>query len=501
MSETPLPLSLHYLAEANMRQLELVGLDPARRTDPSADQLYFDYRLTGRTRQRIGGSESVRKNSIISYIDSEEKELMREISAFNPGMILVRPEMYHNCNAFKDFLERNGFNVLFEADVELDIERYERLYEDAISIPDAQATMPTRTLVYTDSPCKLMVFADERNRYQGALADNFFEEFKGREGIYTPNTLRGDIVYQEARRLGYHELTDPVLADALDPFGAYRRIVQSPSGPHAGYNPEDRLLKYDAVGVHVPNYHELIHDLPIICSKDQLKEILVRLKYPYIEKFNRLWEKGEITTPLLILIGGYAGTGKSTLVDNIDKRIRHLYVAPTGNIRAILRMFISESDNPALYKPTYDLDSLPTDSPSEKPEIANFILQVKPIADCISQIAKFIAVERQNHIIDGNHVLPWMIQIPEGVISIVIMSQVSNEATHRKMIGGPSHNRTLTEEQFQTGRRIQEFIVQQARQHGIDVFEYYELVDRSLEKINAVLKEVISKTRSPDEHN
>jgi len=78
-------------------------------------------------------------------------------------------------------------------------------------------------------------------------------------------------------------------------------------------------------------------------------------KYPAIVRYNELWEQGEVSKPVVFLIGGYAGTGKSTLAKEITNYFKNINVLPTGIIRSILREYVSKESNPYLYAHTYNL--------------------------------------------------------------------------------------------------------------------------------------------------
>ncbi len=82
------------------------------------------------------------------------------------------------------------------------------------------------------------------------------------------------------------------------------------------------------------------------------------MTYKHIQKYNKLWEKAQISCPVVVMIGGYAGTGKSTLAQIISRALNYLNIIPTGILRALVKDYISAQDNPALYYHTYDLHQL-----------------------------------------------------------------------------------------------------------------------------------------------
>lgn len=191
----------------------------------------------------------------------------------NIGLILIRPEMYHIKNNFCEFLIKNGFNIVYEDPRIVDTRTYAALYNSTFDVEAAKPAWPTRTVVYVDSLSYQIIFIDPKNRFE-SLADSFFTQYKGQEGILQRNTLRGEVVYSEAIKLGFDGLKGEELSLALDPFTALRNIVQLPGKqPHSHLPHNLSLLKYNAVSVHIPNATELTRHLAALNDDYQLKQI------------------------------------------------------------------------------------------------------------------------------------------------------------------------------------------------------------------------------------
>lgn len=180
----------------------------------------------------------------------------------NVGMILIRPDMLHVGTAFEDLL-RERFTVLDIEDVEMTSEAYWGIYRHDLYRADTMHTRLTRAAMYIGSSCRLIVYADLSNDDYN-LADYSRNTLRGNQGVFTPGTLRGEIVYKAGLDLGLQLLDDETVALATDPFGAYRSMSARPSGPHAGMRYP--LLFYTGVGVHVPDGVEITNDLPTLSN-------------------------------------------------------------------------------------------------------------------------------------------------------------------------------------------------------------------------------------------
>jgi hypothetical protein len=193
-------------------------------------------------------------------------------------LIVLRPDMYHLSDVVSNFLHEQGYEIQSQFDTKISPDIYWHMYKIAIVHPDAADTMPTRTLVYTGSVAKVLVFREGRMKQNldttMCVADAFSTRYKGRQGIMTNNTLRGELVFGASVKLGLHLLGEPLIQMACDPLGAYRHKVAgncyAKTAPQAHLSKEHQLLQYTGVGIHVPDSSELVND---ICSLLTLKHL------------------------------------------------------------------------------------------------------------------------------------------------------------------------------------------------------------------------------------
>jgi len=216
-------------------------------------------------------------------------------------------------------------------------------------------------------------------------------------------------------------------------------------------------------------------------------------KYPSIVKYTDLWKQGQISKPVVFLVGGYAGTGKSTLVKKIENFFTNSNVLPTGIVRSILRGYISQESNPYLYSHTYDLHSL-LDKKSPETQVTElYEKQVEPVSRSINQIIDFTSTEKQHWIIDGNPIFPGFIKNNDEVILFEFYLKVTDPDVHRKLLSGPTHNRKLDETQFHTARKLHDYTVDKATEHNKLIYEYNLAVEEALTFINQTLNKYLSK--------
>ena len=156
-------------------------------------------------------------------------------------------------------------------------------------------------------------------------------------------------------------------------------------------------------------------------------------------------------------------------------RIPFLTVVCTSLIQTILRT--TQPTTRLLWSHTYDLES--TD---------DYVARCRPIMDCVNQLSAFASSERQLYVFEGSSIVPGLLAAPERVNTIELYLRVTDADEHRRMLGGPTHDRALTEAQFDRCRRIQGFIGEEAQRLDKAFVEFDEgtetamrLIERSLD--------------------
>lgn len=185
------------------------------------------------------------------------------------GMILVRPDMIHATNEFEQFISAR-YSIIHTENVTLDAKAYWNIYKHDFYRPETMHCRLTRAAVYIGSVSRLILFRqNSRADDDPPLADHVYKNLKGVQGKKQHGTLRGEIVFNNAVRLGLHKLdhtADERLKIATDPFRAYRHLAGLSDELKAEY--EFPLLFYTGVGVHVPSAQEIQNDAVCLLGPD-----------------------------------------------------------------------------------------------------------------------------------------------------------------------------------------------------------------------------------------
>lgn len=226
----------------------------------------------------------------------------------------------------------------------------------------------------------------------------------------------------------------------------------------------------------------------------------------------RVWQRAQDRpVPLIVLIGGTTGVGKSTVATTVAGRTGIVRIVSTDAIREVMRGIFTPAMMPSLHASSFDVSRVLPDLPGRvDPVIAGFRQQVQAVSVGVSQVIRRAVVEGTDLIVEGAHLVPGATQLPgahEAVIAPMVIT-VDDEQIHRShfiareqdhrgqarsVSGKPglAGNRYL--ERLAAIRTVQDYLRALAREHGVPVVASYSLdatVSRAMELIVAATTDV-----------
>ncbi|MSR83323.1 MAG: hypothetical protein EXS58_10445 [Candidatus Latescibacteria bacterium] len=142
---------------------------------------------------------------------------------------------------------------------------------------------------------------------------------------------------------------------------------------------------------------------------EELVEVMLAEQYDqgYAERYRvwRAWQ--ELDQPLIVLIGGASGVGKTSLAISMANVLDIPRVAATDDIRQIMRLMLSPELMPSIHTSSYlAWSNLPSDVREADPVLTGFREQVKVVSLGVRAILDRCLEEHSSVIIDGVHLLP-----------------------------------------------------------------------------------------------
>ena len=105
--------------------------------------------------------------------------------------------------------------------------------------------------------------------------------------------------------------------------------------------------------------------------------------------------------PIAIVLGGAAGTGKSTLATRLAVRLNIPRVVTTDAIRDVLRTVVPDNVLPELHRSTFEIVEPDADDP-----FGGFLRQCNAVGSAAVAVADRLADEHRSVIIEGVHAIP-----------------------------------------------------------------------------------------------
>jgi 2-phosphoglycerate kinase len=176
----------------------------------------------------------------------------------------------------------------------------------------------------------------------------------------------------------------------------------------------------------------------------------------------------ELERPVVLLVGGATGTGKSTVATEVAHRLGITRVTSTDFIRQTIRAFFSPAFMPSVHYSSFEGD----------PTIPVFLEQTQNVLVGVEAVLGRALAESWSIVLEGVHLVPGL--VPEeidGAVLVHAVLRVESEAVHRTRFhvrdAATGGTRAMEKylDRLDAIRAIQDYIVDVAERNGVPVIE------------------------------
>jgi 2-phosphoglycerate kinase len=255
-------------------------------------------------------------------------------------------------------------------------------------------------------------------------------------------------------------MASQVMVTGLSPFRAYE-VAEAI---------EERLVRGGRGSISVQDLDELTVEVIDELAGDR-----------YARNFRRWREVEALEIPLVVLIGGTTGVGKSTLATQLAARLGIVRVVATDAVREVMRAMLSDRLMPTLHRSSFEAGEALREREQRDAVVTGFREQTAAVAVGVAALLRRAAVEGMSMIIEGAHVVPGFVEMAsptDEIVAVPLVVTVEEEETHRTHFLARSADHagrpaTRYLDGFDSIRRVQRYIKSQALSRGVPVIPNY----------------------------
>jgi 2-phosphoglycerate kinase len=191
--------------------------------------------------------------------------------------------------------------------------------------------------------------------------------------------------------------------------------------------------------------------------------------------------------PVIVLIGGATGTGKSTVATEVAHRLGITRVTSTDVIRQTLRAFFDTRAMPSIHASTFE----------GEPLLPAFLEQSEHVLMGVGAAIDRARDERWSIVVEGVHLVPGLFPVEfEDANVVQCVLSIEEETLHaahfwiRDATSGGLRPVDRYLDHLDAIRRVQALLVERATLAGVPVIENTN-VERTVEAVLSLVREVV----------
>jgi 2-phosphoglycerate kinase len=217
---------------------------------------------------------------------------------------------------------------------------------------------------------------------------------------------------------------------------------------------------------------------------------------------SRLDALEQLEVPLVVLVGGATGTGKSTVATEVAHRLGITRVTSTDVVRQTMRAFFSREFMPSIHYSSFEAApslAAPDDDEADRVLLA-FMEQTRNVLVGVRAVLARALEEGYSLALEGVHVVPGLLPPVDGAVFCQVLLSIENEEEHAAHFWTRDGEGLRPFDKYLRAlpdiRRIQDYLVARAEKARVPVIENANVGATVDHVIDLVLTEV-ERVRAP----
>ena len=283
-------------------------------------------------------------------------------------------------------------------------------------------------------------------------------------------------------------------------------------GPEAPYSKGLMARALTAVGVGEESAYELARltesDLAkrgeVSVDLDRLRELAVEVLGEErgsraVRQLRRFRDLQELDLPVILLVGGGTGTGKSTVATEVAYRLGITRVTSTDFVRQTMRAFFAKEFMPSIHYSSFEAGlglSKAEEEESGDAALLGFLDQTRNVLTGVEAALQRALDEGWSMVLEGVHLVPGMITTElQGALVVQCVLAIRDEEIHRThfWIRDATSDGMRPVDRYIAGlpeiRMIQEYVLERAARADVPVIANESQNDAVSAVMNLVLEQ------------
>ena len=220
-----------------------------------------------------------------------------------------------------------------------------------------------------------------------------------------------------------------------------------------------------------------------------------------VNRLRRLADLQTLDVPIIVLIGGGTGTGKSTVAAEVAHRLGITRVASTDFIRQTMRAFFSPEFMPTIHYSSFEAGQALDEEVTGDPVIVGFVDQCRHVCVGVEAAIRRALTEGWSMVLEGVHLVPGLLPAElDGALLVHVVIEIADENVHRvhfhirDMNTGGIRAMEKYLDRIDDIRRVQTYVAGRARREDVPVVENAN-VERTIDKVIELVMQAAERAR------